>query len=254
MSAFIADYFEFNFLYSARYMSPDIMTRFKAFLFFIKQPDCIIAAAILIYKTCAERKFTDILALTAGLATFISISGSGATFIHYGMIIIPLVLYAFSLPPIEKIREIFPEKRRRYAAVTAALYASAMIFYSAGFFAATHNLRYYFKGDDTDMPPEVSLIREYTSESDKITVCGNNDRLYLWSGRDSVSKYSYTLPVGRVDKRKEDEYFKDVETKKPAMILLYKDYDAYDRMREITDRDYILLEISSNGYEIYLRK
>ena len=101
----------------------------------------------------------------------------------------------------------------------------------------------------------AQIVRENSSETDYITVCGNLDSVYLFSNRYSVSQYSYQSPVCFINgsgKSAEmlEEYFRDVETLKPKIIVLPSSFAAYERMKGVTDKSYTLLD-SVGDIEIY---
>ena len=199
---------------------------------------------ILIYACAVKRQWRDFLCLFSIALNLCLISLAGRTSAYYSGILIPLVVYAHAL----LFAEIGAEKtgRQRFAAFGAAVLLF-MLVSSRGWMGT---LNAVFTGNP-DAARISEIIRDHTAETDEITVCGNEDVIYLLSERRSVSRYSYQFPVCGIDPRMEREYFSDVETRKPAVIVLPSNFYAYERMKEIVRRDYRLLEIVGS-HEIYL--
>ena len=99
----------------------------------------------------------------------------------------------------------------------------------------------------------ASLINEHTNQTDLIAVCGNYDNIYNLSNRFSVSTYSYQEPIGIIDPDIMKAFLRDIETYRPTMIVIDHNYSAYDRVIEIINDNYVLVD-TVNIKEIYLIK
>jgi len=65
----------------------------------------------------------------------------------------------------------------------------------------------------------INCIKENTSQSDLISVMGNNSLLYYLSGRNSCSRFHYQFPLVKIDSNITKEYYTDIVTNKPRLIL-----------------------------------
>ena len=72
----------------------------------------------------------------------------------------------------------------------------------------------------------VEMIKEATAEEDGIAVYGvaDVDRLCLWSGRRSVSKYAYQS-VARYDPAIWQTYYQDIVDSQPKIVVLQKKFN-----------------------------
>ena len=97
----------------------------------------------------------------------------------------------------------------------------------------------------------VEVIRSVTDTKDKISVCGSNDNIYLLSDRYSVSKYSYQLPIAKINRTIKDEYLKDIALLHPKVIVLRKEIFMYDDVINAMNGEYELIE-TTDSFEVYL--
>jgi hypothetical protein len=63
------------------------------------------------------------------------------------------------------------------------------------------------------------FINENTVPGDTISVLGNNCTVYLYTERDSASKYIYQLQPATVSPEIAAEYIADIKKRKPAMLI-----------------------------------
>ena len=65
----------------------------------------------------------------------------------------------------------------------------------------------------------VNCIKKNTSGTDVISVIGNNSLLYYLSGRNSCSRFHYQFPLVKIDTNIAHEYYSDLVTQKPRLIV-----------------------------------
>lgn len=101
---------------------------------------------------------------------------------------------------------------------------------------------------ESDLYNIVQVIREESTDNEEISVYGNRDSVYLYSNRKSASKYSYQFPIGTVNTDILDEYFQEIDVKRPKLIVVVN--DMFDGNRVQDPR--MLAFLDDNGYqEIY---
>ena len=88
----------------------------------------------------------------------------------------------------------------------------------------------------------AEIVRSHTSADDKISVCGNNNIIYLLSERKSISKYSYQSPIASVDSKIKEEYLNDIKQLQPKIIVMYEDVFLYDELLAIIEGDYKMID------------
>jgi len=75
-----------------------------------------------------------------------------------------------------------------------------------------------------------NIIDLNTDELDTISVLGNSCQIYLYTKRDSASKYIYQLPLAEYSVEVKNEYLFDLYSKKPKIIVLYVEQYKYERV------------------------
>ena len=102
----------------------------------------------------------------------------------------------------------------------------------------------------------ATLVQSVTSKDDKITVCGNNNTIYLLSNRKSSSRYSYQYPIADVNSGIWEEYLKDIKklTTKVIVVLpgTYETF-PYKQINNIINESYNLIGTVGKT-KIYLLK
>ena len=251
---FIQDYFLFNLAYaSTAYKNSQysvtslFLNRILSFSFFFSGL-VVLNTGILFYISLIRKKLWDILCVLCMLASLCMMCLSGHQIIKYGLMLIPLLLYSISilLKEVERI----PQRDQKVASIITVLFIILALSID-GWTDLGKPLYRKIVHFDGNIRQVARVVQENSSEEDKITFCGNADRVYLFSDRFSVSKYSYQsetlFRIGNI----EDEYFSDVEYLRPKIIILPTSFCAYNRMKEIVERDYTLLDIVGQ-YEVYL--
>lgn len=215
--SFIQDYFLFNFMYTSDDNRASLINIISSlYLFCIREP-MLIAIPILSFFCIYKNKILDWLVFISIIFSLFSMSISGQTFGHYGMMLCPLITYAiarfFYYISLSKGQW---EKREFYA-IVSSIAIIIVLFFARGIFIAIGPFQYLpFR----EARAIATVVRENTEENDKISVCGNYNIIYLLSDRKSVSKYSYQYPIAQVSKKIRQEYIDDLKTLDTSMILI----------------------------------
>ena len=240
---FIQDYLIFNSQFTFNGTSrPLLHIALECLYTHATRPPNLFAFGILLYLLMLRRRLSDAFLFLSYALNLVMISRSSAP--YYEMILLPWIFYALSFSLMEASAIKLREKKR--AVYWAFVLVSLLI--SVGSVAQN------FLKCDTVPFQIAQVVKERTKETDSLSVCGTMDSVYLFSNRQSVSKYSYQMPVcflsNERSKKMREEYFRDVEILKPTIIVLPSDFAGYERMKEITDKNYSLLE-SVGDVEIY---
>jgi hypothetical protein len=155
------------------------------------------------------------------LTTVISIlliSLSKSNFGHYSMTLIPLFVPALSFC----INTLF--KHLNISNMTMK-YLFLLLFLCFAFNAPIScSLKDIYRNIKSVSKYEIAelcgIIDTNTKELDKITVLGNDCKIYFYSNRTSASKYIYQIPIAEVSPEIAGEYLNDIMTRKPALIIV----------------------------------
>lgn len=230
---FWRDYIVFNKLYS----SPEggralFSAKWSAFIEFIKTTVYISSFVALAYHVRKkERVFNVIYMLYIIVMVFMMVL-SGQSYAHYGMIIVPAVVYPLSLifADIKKIKE---ESVRKILFMLVVMYSLANViapkwFNLIGIIPATYEARNekdLYKDDN--FVELISLIQEKTDEDDAISVYGSWDIVYVVSERKHATRYSYQAPIGQIMPEIMEEYYMQLQKELPKIIVIQSGrYDA----------------------------
>ena len=98
------------------------------------------------------------------------------------------------------------------------------------------------------------FIDENCDSNDTVSVLGNGCSVYLFTERESASKYIYQFPVAKMSEKIKDEYIADIKKTKPYLIIIPLDRFEYIRpLFELIREDYREY-YNSDQHIIYKRK
>ena len=226
---FVNDYILFNMNYSAYNTSVDNVNAFKTFF---NNPVVVLSFLIVIIKIYLQVKnkencFFNVGYLVYMFVTLLLISMSGRAYGHYGMSLIPMLVYPFCFS--FKYIKSFSNKDLQLFVLVFIVMVFIMpnwiniVFQGISDMSDKYNSTYY-----SDV---VNYINKNTSSDDLISVVGNEDIIYNFSERMSASKYSYQQPIATIDKDIQKEYFKDLEKNQPKIIASCIDLDVYPEFK-----------------------
>jgi len=188
---------------------------------------------------------------------FISFVGSDP---HYNLVLIPYFVPALTFL-VEIIYNAFILRYAKKSSLVLLTVFFCFVF-SEGLSKYLWNFTKAFNGysTGTKLINAGKMIDENTKPGDKIISLGYNAYIYLFTQRDSVSKYIYqgywlrSIPGARED------FLSDVLTGKPAVIAVFNDEDGigeiegywHDPVLELMEKEYRLLS-DENGFKLFLR-
>ena len=247
LSSFWQDYIVFNFRYSSLEGGrATFQGQVESFLYFAQTTVFIVSVLSLLFqlKEKKDRILHESYILLLFLSVWLSVM-SGMAYGHYGMILVPAVIYPLSLI-IHKL-EIIEKKRVRIVAfILVALVALGGPLYPGWHRHLKTMKKAFITRDERDIEKDtnvqaiLSCIEENTSDNEKISVFGNYDLIYLESRRMHATRYSYQDPIGTVMPEIIDEYLEELEEDLPKVIVVEKN--------KITQRMYTFL--LTHGYTL----
>ena len=255
LDAFVKDYFLFNILYC----KSNLLHKINVFAAFCSQATSVLAVAPLVYFWIKERRAIDGLCLCSAVFTLIMISIAGQNYQHYGLILVPLFAYSAARTAAALYEALRGKDRTfRRTALIAIVCAILLLFAQSFVCFGTVALPTPKKSQDLAADKKIAgIIRGNTEAEDRISVCGNNDRIYLLADRESASVYSYQYPLADVDPAIRNEYLEDMKAGKAKIIVMDQGDETEDflqeEMAEILDANYTLLD-SIGAADIYLLK
>lgn len=226
--AFIDNYLVFNIFYSSNSQQANISAKFNAFNHFINEPLILFGICISVYLSIRKRDTFNISYLFLWVLTLISISLSGHIFMHYGMILVPLLAYPFS-----SIHNLFEDDEKiKKPLISIIMLCLLVSFALPKWIPATNtSLQEFYNQENAIDKTELQIsdiIKNNTDPNDKIIVCGNWNIIYNLSDRFAASKYSYQTPICEIDKNKMNNFLNDLNAENPKAVVFKKDYFAYE--------------------------
>jgi hypothetical protein len=253
---FINTYFVFNREYIANQRDENAFGIFPVLKLWFDSPMCLlslIATFFLLYTKKNVR--INVIYLIYEICTLILISMSGKTFMHYGLILLPMYIYPVSA----LIQYINSHERSRSVTLLFLLYLTINTVYpvwadNIGNAVATWSSPAESLAVDDDTRNLLNQIESSTSESDPIQVIGNYDFIYVASHRLSASKYSYQIPVCSIDPKMYTEFQNDLKTKRPLLVVLQNYRDPAYIEYFSTINNYELIYATKDGLGLYRLK
>lgn len=152
---------------------------------------------------------------------------SGYHFPHYYLILIPALAFPYAV--------VYDFIKKKVTVNQKLILCFFVLFFTYASINESRNVlfRYNFLSVDgktgnsifkkySEIDTLISFIKENSTETDKISVLGNECWVYIESGRESVSKYSYQLPITSVKffgQKIVKEYIEDVKEGNPRIII-----------------------------------
>ncbi len=238
--SFIDDYIVFNSQYSS-FDSPvmALSGRGSTFLAFLNETITLLALALLVYRIIKNRKFYDVLYTVYFLANIVFLSLSGNLFLHYGMIIIPALVYPFAIICRDcrigvKSQNALPSVAFLYVLATLAM--PGWLNGANTVFQDLPNIGVdQINANDLQI---ATLVSTHSAPDDKILVCGNYNLIYNLSERFAATKYSYQSPPLTIDEEKAAEYYREISKNLPKVIVLPQNTFGYDEIRQFVKENH----------------
>ncbi len=221
---FINAYLSFNFMYSDRMTG----NRIEAFFTFFDTSIMILAFLSLIISV--KKQWLNICYIVYLLVTILLMTMSGGRYGHYGMILVPGLVYPISLL-FYNVEMIGDEKTGRVVSNLLSIFLLWLVVVS-DWMGIVQNIPAIYGDRNSNhlsvtMTEVTDLIQNITDENDAISVYGNWDAVYVLSNRRHATRYSFQFPVGSIDPAIMDEYWNELREELPPVIViasgLYKD-------------------------------
>lgn len=219
----IHDYIIFNMKYTSVEGGIALLSsKWSSFFNFFNTTVYIVAFFSLLFHI-KETKIINIPYTIYLIITIIFMVMSGMSCGHYGMILVPAVIYPISLvfSDIEKIEE---TNMQKVLFLLVSLYSLSMIIIPNWVTTIEGIVLKYETKNDNHLGDStnniVNLIVDRTEENDEISVYGNWDIIYVLSNRVHATRYSYQFPIGQVMPEIMEEYMKDLENELPKVIVI----------------------------------
>jgi len=242
---FVHDYIIFNMQYSSAEGGRALFSsKWSSFFEFFNSTIFITAFCSLVFHLKRKEKLLLVSYLLYLALTIVFMVMSGMSYAHYGMILIPAVVYPISLifADIEKISD---KNTANTILMLSSLYLLSVVIIPnwIGIISGIVTM-YEKKGENHQNDVTVNItkiIDENTKEEDRISVYGNWNIIYVLSDRMHATRYSYQFPIGQVVPKIMDEYIEDLQLELPKAIVIQP--GRYD--------DTIKTFLKNNNYHLY---
>jgi len=199
--------------------------------------------------------FTYFLGYTFSYFLFILFLAFASGGTHYNMVLIP-----FFVPALTYLADIvhnkLTEKKYRYAVIAfffCCMFAESFVRY---FYYLTNRL---YDNSWANLVRAGKMIDEYTDPDDKIISLGINGYIYLFTQRDTASRYFYQGSGLDEIHGAREEFISDILIARPAIIATVTEggrdeiiQEWHAPIMEMVKKEYSLLS-DENGYILYLR-
>ena len=235
---FINVYLIFNFMYSDRMTGNKIV----AFFTFFDTSVMILAFLSLIFSV--KKHWLNICYMVYLLVTIVFMVMSGVHYGHYGMVLIPGLVYPFSLL-FHNVEMIVDDKARRVVSNLLAIFLLWLVVIS-DWMGVVQNIPAIYKDRNSDhlsatMTEVVDIIQELTDENDSISVYGNWNAVYVLSGRRHATRFSFQFPIGGIDSSLMDEYWNELQEELPPVIVITGGYYHDDIKMFLMNNEYEMI-------------
>ena len=220
----IKDYIVFNAQYCSADGRSDFSAKWGSFFFWISKSVYVMAFVGIFYnlKKDVRLNATYIVYL---LVNPLFMCMSGRFYGHYGMVMIPAVVYPLSLIA-EDIEGISDRKIAGVIKTLVGIYLVSAILVPASLDTVKKiPINYAKRGQnqfDQTTKDVSKVITSLTTADECISVYGNRDIYYLWSRRKHATKYSYQFPIGQVMPEIMEEYMQQLAKELPPVIVVQK--------------------------------
>lgn len=227
MYDFIEDYLIFNFIYSGNLGWNE---KIIAFIHFMCTPQLLAGICILILIIKGSKNYYKKINIWYFVLVFVTVamaSMSGYRYNHYGMVLIPLVIYPYSFfaDTIEKM-DIVKKNDRKVVGV--AIKSGILICTIVCWLGMLINDIRLNNTYDDGIEQLSSYIMDTTDEDREIIVFGNCSFIYLKARRTAASKYFYQKPIALIDEKIKDKFIYELEMNLPEIVVFYGNLAEYE--------------------------
>ena len=254
---FVYDYFIFNIMYVQHGTMGTLSNRMNSFVNFMNNAAIFIPIIIIFYRTYRKRDLFHISYCIYVALTFLFISMSGMSYGHYGMILLPMLVYPYANVFLLKETDAGMDKNLLLVVVMYLLVTIAFPAWLEGINNAANVFDSRNEKQDSEINDLIQFVKEHTTKEDRIVVYGNHNSIYVQSQRLCASKYSYITPIIAVDKVISLEYYSELQETNPRLIIIPEEYDINDSelsdMRQFLDQNNYYQVEAINGASVYMQ-
>ena len=172
----------------------------------------------------------------------ILLSMSGLIYGHYGMVLVPAVVYPLSLI-MEDVEEITNQEIASIMKMLITVYMMITVIIPKSLDTIKNILPYYLSRNreqfDETTAEVCAIVSNLSSENDAISVYGNWDFIYVKTHRMHATQYSYQANISKVMPEIMDEYLEQLSDELPPVIVV-QDYFKDENILEF---------LKQNGYK-----
>lgn len=252
IQAFWEDYIVFNLCYISDPERAHIGSKIISAIAFLNDSVVLIVSGMLVYLCYAKRSFLNWSYGIYFFASFALISMSGQEYPHYGMVLVPAMIY-----PVAVFLDLCTQQSKRETSWWFGLVLFMAMLVVPEWLGAVSNTvgqynNYYIP---EDMQKMVEYIEQETTAEETIIVCGNENVIYNLSKRHAASIYSYQYPIAKVDKEIYQGFFRDLQDSMPEIIIIttHADFMRADIDLFISENQYEVVDMGIENHEIYRR-
>lgn len=230
LSWFWHDYIEFNRQYSSAEGGRALFSaKWSAFIKFSNTTIYIASFFSLFYHLNNKKQCEiNVSYLIYLVITVILMVLSGMQYGHYGMIIVPAMVYPLSL--LFNVLESVEQYNIKKSMLMIVTLYSLSVLIMPGWFDTINGIPTAYEkraeraiDSDETMKTILGYIDQYTDSDQSISVYGNYDIIYVLSNRGHATRYSYQFPIGQVMPEIMDEYFNQLQDELPNLIVIQQD-------------------------------
>ena len=255
--SFIDAYIIFNLGYSKTNAGHIIDTM----LYFLKENVIFFSFALSFYfvftniKRGKNDRIISLVFLVAYILEFLASCMSGYNFPHYGIVLVPLTVFPFSM----LFQQIDKDKN---VSIVLSMFLLLFVYpvWINGVNIAITSFHNRNEGEVIAKPilKACEYVERNTDPSETIAVYGNLDYLYLKCNRMPASRYSYQYPIVGVRPEIIDEFFEDILENRPKVFIVQGGYNN-KRVNDFLEKSDYMLEWAEenpdkNGMQIYSLK
>ena len=181
-----------------------------------------------------NKRFVNMTYAVYMVISLILLCMSGMTFGHYGMVLVPAVVYPLSLI-MEDVEKLTNQDSAKVIITLITVYTMTAVIIPVSI-KTIKTIPAYYASRNEDQFDETTAkvwqtVSNLTSEDDVISVYGNWDIIYVRTHRLHATRYSYQNPIGKVMPEIMDEYLEQLSDELPPVIVV-QDYSKDDNILE----------------------
>ena len=239
----IEDYILFNIRYSsAEGGTATFSAKWNAFFTFACSTVYLMSLIGIAYHL-KKKPFLNITYAVYMIIGLILVVMSGKTSVHYGMVLVPVVVYPLSLI-MQDIEKLTNQDFASVIKMLVTVYLMTVVIIPKSIETIKSIPAYYENKNDAQFDVKAQevcqIVSNLTSEDDAISVYGIWNLIYVKTHRKHATRYSYQFPISQVNPEIMDEYLEQLSDELPPVIVVQQRYKDEN----------ILSFLNENGYKM----